>query len=359
MLSFEINTTEVLSFAVAANSDTSSSGMVWVKCTAVAGDGKNLNFGYLCYFVLKICVYFKEFSKISKPTLKDYAPTSVTVEWNTECNDQTLSHGYQITYCLTPSTVVANCIEPVQQINVTGATIHSFSLPELEPYRCYKVQVAAQSDTSTGPLSEPEFFTTLEDTPSPPRSLNILNKTSSTITIAWEAPLKINGIIRYDVHYNTHKKTVNKHDNATDRMVYVLEDHLLPHTLYEIGVVACTGATKCSDTSNLIHPVTDIGEPGKVMVSSTPSITREKVITWKPPTVPGGKLDYYEMAVSREGDVHHMIVYLNSTNCTLDISPCTNGYPLSFKVRAVNLDYAPHATATMTTITENDLNNDR
>lgn len=265
-----------------------------------------------------------------------------SVEWNTHCIDQSLSHGYQITYCQVRSDRNnSNCTDDtLQTINVTGAAIHNFTITDLVPYHTYKVNIAAQSDLLTGPSSDPVFFTTLEAAPSPPQSLRVLDVSSESFTLEWEAPANINGVLnRYTVFYNNSKVEVPKQGNSTNRMTYVLSN-LAAHSMYQISVVACTGVQPCSNTSNMVSPITDIGKPGIVQLRNNSG----GVIRWDPPMIAGGDLNYYEMEVNQSSDPHPIIIYLNGTTCTMSIDPCLSSRSVkwSLKVRAVNLRYSPH-----------------
>lgn len=283
-----------------------------------------------------------EFSKVSQSKVIKVEATWADVGWNTHCIDQSLSHGYQITYCQVPSDRDnTNCTDAPRMINITGAANHNFTIKGLDPYHTYMVNIAAQSPTLTGPPSDPVFFTTLEAAPSPPRSLKVLSATQNAFTLEWEAPAKINGVLnRYIVYYNNGTANVLKHGSFNDTMTYVLTG-LVAHTHYTVSVVACISVLPCSKASNTVNWQTDIGKPGIVELVSN----NGNVIKWNRPLIAGGDLDYYEMEVNRSGDLQREVIYLNGTTCTLPMDTCSNSRSAEFRVRAVNLRKSPHSYA--------------
>lgn len=267
---------------------------------------------------------------------------TASFEWNTACIDESLSHGYLISYCpVKADRDNTNCTESPKNISIVGAAIHNYTLNHLTPYSTYKVTIAAQSFDKLGPFSDPVTFTTLESSPSPPRSLIVLNVNSSAATLQWDPPSEMNGVLnRYAIHYNNLRIDAPKVGDATDRITYVLTG-LKANTDYDIGVIAWTGARECSNTSNRVYIRTDIGVPGNVQIESID----HNVIRWRAPVVAAGNLDFYEMLVSiksMEGDLTQ-IVYLNGTLCTIAFNVnCQMNETHVFSVRAVNVMNTPH-----------------
>lgn len=274
---------------------------------------------------------------VEQPRFVEFNSSSLTVEWNTGCIDQTLSHGYQITFCQVGSQKDnPNCTDTPRTVNVTGAAIHSYTIKDLVPYRGYKVTIAAQSDTSIGPSSDPIFWTTLEAAPTEPRDLKVVKVTNTSIDLEWDPPAEINGVLnRYTVYYNGSKVDVNRNEDRNKSVPFTLEN-LAAHTYYHISVVAWNGATNSKPSRPVIQR-TDISNPSEVHLASESS----DVIMWKPPTVAAGNLDYYEMLVNRSNRLDY--VYLKDTKCTLAIDPCEANHNVVFQLRAVNVRYSPHA----------------
>lgn len=271
--------------------------------------------------------------------------TSAGLEWNTACIDESLSHGYHITYCLVNSEPGNyDCLNASQTIEISGASVHNYTLTRLIPYSAYKVHIAAKSPIKLGPSSDPLFFTTLESSPSPPQHLKVTQVHANNATLQWEPPVAMNGVLnRYTIFYNSDKVDVLKVGEATDPMKHVLMG-LTAYTAYDIRVLACTGASLCSNASNSVKFSTFIGEPSVVqrIEQGGLAITSGRV-EWNKPRVPGGILDFYEMQVLRSNNVWRTI-YLNSTRCTLiTVNECeTSIAAVSFRVRAVNVRYSPH-----------------
>lgn len=313
-------TNDTLNFAVSANALHSSSGMSWARCTAIANNDIN---------------------KVTdaKPTV---GSDTATLEWNTACIDESLSHGYIITYCLVQGERDnSNCSEPPSNVTIDGAAIHSYKLPELIPYRTYKVNIAAKSADKIGPLSDPVYFTTLEASPSPPRSLMVLELNSSAATLQWDPPAQMNGVLnRYIVYFNSQKYDMPKSGSAGDRMVFVLTG-LDANTDYRITIRACTGARLCSESSNTVAVHTDVGPPGAVRLLAN---GQPGEIGWQQPLQAGGNLDYYELEMEHDGGRRHRVL-VNGTRCRIALAMCLAGEEsYSFRVRAVNVMYAAHQT---------------
>lgn len=138
--SYELNNvSSTLNFAVAANSEKLSSGMVWASCTATQ---KN------------------DIGKLKTIWIPAMQSTYIDLEWKLECGDSAIVEGYNIIYCPINSPRDESCRTPEKSLNITGTTSHR--IKDLRPYVTYKIQVAMYSKTRIGPRSEPLFNTTLE-----------------------------------------------------------------------------------------------------------------------------------------------------------------------------------------------------
>lgn len=140
--SFDYTSAQTINFAVSANSKTSTSGMVWAKCTTASS---------------------KEIGKIKTIWIPRLASTEIEVEWKLECTDSGVVAGYQLEYCASKVPKTLQCMERAKSINITGGLDHpKHTLTGLTPYTTYKIIIRMFSNSTMGPPSDPLANTTLE-----------------------------------------------------------------------------------------------------------------------------------------------------------------------------------------------------
>ncbi|XP_012253310.2 cytokine receptor [Athalia rosae] len=301
---------KVYQFAIAANTERASSGMVWASCTAI---------------------HNKVVGKMKSVWINHIDSKQIEVGWKLECSDRIdIVQGFNIYYCPIASPYNSSCKDPKMNTTVKADphTIHGI-VQGLKPYTTYMLTVAVLTKNGEGQHSDPLYNTTLEAAPTPPRDVLVRNVTNTTMTVQWQEPSAKNGVLRYyNVHYN--KKTINA-EKATTIEIKNLE----PHTGYNVTVSACT--ISCGEPSDFKFVRTDIGIPGKIDVPVVRFSNSSQVrILWNPPKDPAGYLDYYEI-LTADGHIHSNIT---STDQHLAIPDCTNvGHDnlYRFQVRAVNL----------------------
>lgn len=133
---------ESVNFAVSANSATSSSGMVWAKCTTA---------------------HSNEIGKIKTIWIPRLTSSRIEVEWKLECFDSGIVAGYQIEYCPSKEPKTLECMEKEKKLNITDKSDSpKYTLTELMPYTTYKIIIRMFSNSTMGPPSEPLANTTLE-----------------------------------------------------------------------------------------------------------------------------------------------------------------------------------------------------
>lgn len=141
-MSFEHISSHTVNFAVSANSKTSTSGMVWARCTTA-----NSN----------------EIGKIKTIWIPRLASREIEVEWKLECTDSGIVAGYQLEYCPSKEPMTLECMEPEKKINITGGLENPrHVLSGLMPYTTYKIVIRMFSNSTMGPASDPLANTTLE-----------------------------------------------------------------------------------------------------------------------------------------------------------------------------------------------------
>ncbi|XP_058121712.1 cytokine receptor-like [Anopheles coustani] len=303
-----------LNFAVSANADQHSSGMVWAACTAT---------------------HKTDIGKLKPILITETASSSIHLQWNTECGD-VVHTGYMIFYCNINEPRMQDCKEPELSINVTNKNQHSYLLENLKSYATYKIEIAMYSETHIGPRSEPAFNTTRESAPSQPRNLTVQNITKNSVTLHWQPPLQINGgTMSYEILYNgqSHKHNL---EGPYNREVEKTLDNLEPFTDYNITVRAHTVAD--SPVSNVVHVRTLLGEPQTIDQPSTNSTSSSQLtIGWNPPSKPAGCTEFYELRITSKGYVTYQ---QRRPGCQLRQAICQtqDSFKYEFSVRAVNVD---------------------
>lgn len=303
-----------LNFAVSANADQHSSGMVWAACTAT---------------------HKTDIGKLKTIWITETVSSSIHLQWNTECGD-VVHTGYMIYYCNINEPRMQDCKEPELWINVTNKNQHYCLLENLKSYATYKIEIAMYSETHIGPRSEPVFNTTRESAPSQPRNLTVQNITKNSVTLYWQPPLHINGgTMSYEILYNgqSHKHNL---EGPYDREVEKTLEHLDAFTDYNITVRAHT--VDDSPVSNVVHVRTLLGEPQTIDQPSTNSSSGSQLtIGWNPPSKPAGCTEFYELMVTSKRSLTYQ---QRRPGCKMRQAICQteDSSKYEFSVRAVNVD---------------------
>eukprot|EP00731_Ephydatia_muelleri_P018864 Em0011g904a len=156
--------------------------------------------------------------------------SSVTISWvEVPCQDQNcVIVGYRVLYGAVTSGVGGTVATSGRTLTMNG----------LSPYTNYSIEVSAvNSDGAMGPYSSPLFVVTHQSTPGPVGGLQVVNKTFTTITLTWQPPPVLNGvIIMYQVTYSTNG-VVNTYNTTTPQVIIT---GLVPRTTYTFSVTAYT-----------------------------------------------------------------------------------------------------------------------
>lgn len=315
-----------LNFAVSANSISSSSGMVWSKCTALPNS---------------------DIGKLEKIWIKELQSTYMVFEWMLSCIDHAILRGFRLTYCPINDPKLQDCKSTPKSIEILGE-VNGYNLTDLKPYTTYKTYIQMFSAHSIGPNSDNLVNTTMETAPTPPRNLQYRNLGNTTVDLTWDEPEQYNGVLaKYEIHYNFDKRIVEA--NRSKHLQYVL-DNLDAYTDYQIVIWACTnGGNACSKPSNSIKIRTAIGTPGELRQAKTTETTAlngYSVYSWNRPDKPAGPIDYYEVKLRLilGNEFKEFVVPLNGTRCTLTKKYCNSEINLfEISVRGVNVIQSPHA----------------
>ncbi|KZC12905.1 Cytokine receptor [Dufourea novaeangliae] len=303
---------KVYQFAISANTNKGSSGMVWASCTVI---------------------HNKVVGKMKSVWINRIGSDFIEVGWKLDCSDRIgIVEGFNIYYCPIVSPYNLNCKGPKLNTTIRADphTIHGV-VNNLKPYTTYMLAVAVLTKSGEGLHSDPLYNTTLEAAPiTSPQDVRIINVTNSTMFITWKPPDAMNGVLRYyEVYYNKEAQKVEEANHTELK-------NLMAHTNYSISVAACT--VSCSVKSPTIYAVTKIGVPGKINMPIVRFMNSSQVIIkWSKPNIAAGHLNYYEI-YSSDGDIQ------NSTGAVaqLAIPDCkTVGRErlYQFRVRAVNVAY--------------------
>ncbi|KAE8573886.1 Putative Cytokine receptor [Halyomorpha halys] len=184
----------------------------------------------------------------------------------------------------------------MQHLLYTGdhTTSHARIEP-LRPYTTYKVYLAVVSNKGIGLQSDPLLNTTLEAAPSgPPENVRAIEVTNTSITVCWNPPPSLNGVLKYYLIYwnNNSSRVEDKSAIVTKELI-----NLSSFEEYKIKVSACT--VYCSNSSHTLTIKTKIGIPGQVLAPEVNYYNLTELnITWSPlEERRGGNVDYYNIKI--------------------------------------------------------------
>ncbi|XP_039295169.1 tyrosine-protein phosphatase 10D isoform X2 [Nilaparvata lugens] len=186
----------------------------------------------------------------------------------------------------------------------------------LEPFTEYSCNAVALNEAGESNASLPLVFSTLQDVPSSPNSLEVREKASDSILVSWSEPLLIPGILTY---YTVTISSVGpaysipndckaispwQERNLTvpAPVMLALIDDLLPYYQYSFTVVASTGAGY-GEPSDEVRTIT-LPNVSETVRNVTINVHyNESVVTWRPPCITNGKIVNFSLKLtgSRQG----------------------------------------------------------
>ncbi|XP_050328701.1 cytokine receptor [Bactrocera neohumeralis] len=333
-----------LTLAVSANYIDYNTGMHWTSCSVDV----NADFEPM------------------EPEILSISATELRVQWSSKTVCPSILSGYNLTYCevantpdtdsITPPSVESGLFEPFSSAKtvpaertacVSDPTIitidknwNKFNITGLKPFTLYRLEMFMFSNVKAGKPNDQLLVRTFEAAPSPPRQLQVTELTNTSAKITWLAPSEANGYIRqYIVKRNNKEFVVNASRlDYADKISFVLEN-LTSFTSYKVFVIAVTRYK--SNHSNDIHFTTYMSAPSKMAYSGTTSMNSKEVkVQWLRPSQPGGRVDYYEVAVTvLRGDYveRRRIAVVFGNSCVLRVPACPDpDYQTNVEVRAIN-----------------------
>ncbi|MEN4758847.1 GEVED domain-containing protein [Chryseobacterium sp. C39-AII1] len=175
----------------------------------------------------------KNFSTRCDPT-----PPNVTIS-NITTNSALITWAPLVgnaTYVMRYRKVGAATWEP--NINLPNPPANTYTLPGLDPYTTYEVQIAnmCNGETTLNPWSNPKVFTTERTCQLPPPGLTITNITPTTAVVVWDPFPGATYILRY------RKVGIPSWTNVPSSTNTVTLTNLVELTKYELQVVnVCSG----------------------------------------------------------------------------------------------------------------------
>uniref|UniRef100_A0A8C5G3A7 Protein-tyrosine-phosphatase n=1 Tax=Gouania willdenowi TaxID=441366 RepID=A0A8C5G3A7_GOUWI len=172
------------------------------------------------------------------------------------------------------------------------------TLPLLPCDNTYNASVSSWTRLGDGGVLIYISFSTIEAEPSdPPQDINVVNMTTSSITLTWRTPNEPNGIIVYYSIYYSENQTLLPESPP----VYTLV-HLVGGTNYTLWM---TSSTRQGDGGVQSEPITLV-LPEDVPSDSVRNLTAQIfsstaiIISWDPPLEPNGR-PYYLLTLQEAG----------------------------------------------------------
>ncbi|KAK5639012.1 hypothetical protein RI129_011504 [Pyrocoelia pectoralis] len=303
-------------FAVSANTDVSSSGMVWAACTVI---------------------HNQAIGKMKNVKISQVYATLIQLSWKLECSDRVGSvEGFVIYYCSIVKPSVINCKGPEESLIINDSTAEQANITGLLPYETYMFAVSViTKHNSQSQKSDYQFATTLEAAPSIPTGLDVINVTNTSISLIWNRPNITNGKLKYyHITYNGMRESIGA--DVEEYTIY----NLYSYVMYNVSVMACT--VYCSEPSAPYLVRTLVGYPGKC---AQPGVTFQNnsyiSVEWERPEFPRGENEVFEVKFKEK--LHsenwtHPIINVTGTKYGIEDCGSDGKYDTFYvSVRAVNI----------------------
>ncbi|CAL8324769.1 unnamed protein product [Gadus morhua 'NCC'] len=229
---------------------------------------------------------------------------------------------------------------------------HNFTLGSLAKHRAYRFQMAAMTNAGVGDQTAWIHAHTLAGNPDAPPGNLIVESTSHSLQIRWEAPRILSGPTSYLVLVVPLEAAARNVSvvRAPGELQRVVVTNLTAFTLYSVTVTAFTGhlerAASDGKTSEPALVRTQEEEPKDPPEHLTPAEGVTRVyLTFTPPREPNGNISAYQVEVSRKGYPQSPLVMnisglnvIRNPNFTVTvvIDGLKGGYNYSIRIAAVN-----------------------
>ncbi|XP_016339147.1 phosphatidylinositol phosphatase PTPRQ-like [Sinocyclocheilus anshuiensis] len=264
----------------------------------------------------------------------NHTVNSVWLQWepSPEPNGIVQHYGFRILELNTYTFRYQNSSDASTQAELSG----------FRPHNSYEISVCAFTRAGNGDqYSLPVIFTTNESVPGPPQSLTIMDVTSDSVSLRWQHPVHVPGLLQ---GYNVEIQQLARNCEPEQHMESCVESELvewvegetsgvtlsplLKYREYRIRLVAFTRAG-AGEPSDWIHTQTLTGNPDAPpgAISVFPSPTGLKIV-WDEPSVISGPTSYiidiaaldglgYNISLMRHSEEIRTVVVGNLTAFTL------------------------------------------
>ncbi|XP_022315951.2 receptor-type tyrosine-protein phosphatase mu-like isoform X6 [Crassostrea virginica] len=199
--------------------------------------------------------------------------------------------------------------------------VKSVVIPSLVPATEYCVTMSfSNGQEMSSPKSEEKCIVTLQTTPAAPRNLKLVERSSSSLTVTWEAPLRSSSKIdayRIILWKGFWKEMAEKRGieirPSASKLQYTIED-LDSNSQYNIEVKAVNSAGE-GDPSSLLVVSTLEGVPSEVTSFKNESRTDHSIsLIWKKPEMSNGNINSYLVTCDPGNSKAQKKVVPNTTN---------------------------------------------
>ncbi|XP_062500397.1 protein sidekick-1-like [Corticium candelabrum] len=131
-----------------------------------------------------------------------------------------------------------------KEIILLNETISSLernsTISNLDVYSFYEIKINVFTNAGDSPSSYSMIVRTGEGIPSSPTSIRVIDITRTTITLTWQLPNSVNGVIQYYTVYYSNDIMDRSRQKVSNETMIIL-DGLSPNTKYSISVTATNG----------------------------------------------------------------------------------------------------------------------
>ncbi|KAF2896650.1 hypothetical protein ILUMI_09524 [Ignelater luminosus] len=312
-LNFTLFDDAIHQFGISANSETSSSGIVWNTCANIQNNG---------------------IGNLKNVWINKVYPTSIEITWRSQCLDNNVK-SFLVYYCDVVNKTNNTCKGEYENVSIhINPGTNKANISGLKPEETYFVRAAiASGQFRKSQRTYTHLITsTSDEVLNPPSNIIIINTTKTSVSISWQKPdiANRNSIVYEIVCTNGSYHILNRSNSETFTIT-----NLTSYTEYYIHIRTCI--VKCSTPSEAMKFRTQGGVPSEVSQLQVMSQNKTgMLVIWEQPNYPDGK-NIFEVYFKKLEHGHPISYYTEDTcfetdNCNEDEK--YNKYYIS--VRAVN-----------------------